>query len=312
MKKKNQGKCRPTRAAPADRVSPRFREARMAKINPLTISCAALALFYLAAAIAAQQQDLPPLSSQYAPGTAPDGLPSQPLRTQLAPPVAGKPFRANFDSRTTDPGIGTRESHGLIARDSQGRLMTEMFAPPIPEGARAHAHTLGNGFAITDPVARVFLDWSDGGSNNFVGKMDWRMRIVPPGPIDQCENAKKHPQILQIKRDTTFEDLGEKEIQGVMAHGCRTTQVTVFPYDPDFPDRQDEASRTVTTVDENWISDDLGLIVLHTMQGSQGIALIERLDKIVAEEPDPALFKPPEGMRLYDLVKQKWVDQPLM
>jgi hypothetical protein len=269
----------------------------MTKINLLTISCAGLAVFSIAAAIAAQQQNLPPLSSQYAPGTEPNGLTSQPLEEQIAPPVAGKPFRANFDSRRTEPDIGTREAHGLVARDSQGRVMEEMFASLIPAGTSARRPTLGNGYTIADPVARVDFDWSDGGLNNVVNKMAWRGRFVPPGPIDQCENVIKHPQILQIKRDTTFQDLGETQVQGIKAHGCRTTQVSVHPYDPNFPD---EPSRTITTVEETWISDDLGVTVLHTRQGSQGIYLIERLDNIVVGEPNPALFNPPERMRIYD------------
>jgi hypothetical protein len=268
----------------------------MAKINLLTISCAGLAVFFITAAIEAQQQNLPPLSSQYAPGTEPDGMTSQPIGGQTAPPVAGKPFSATFDTRQTDPGIGTREAHGKIARDSQGRIMMEMFAPPIPEGASASRHSIGNGFTINDPVARVYLNWTDGGSN-IVHKMAWRGRGVPPGPIDQCENVRNHPQILEIKRDTTYEELGEKQIQGIKAHGCRTTQVVEFPKNPDIPESK---AQTVTTVEENWISDDLAMIVLHTQQGSQGIELIERLDKIAVGEPDPALFKAPASMRMYD------------
>src|SRR5580693_513817 len=111
-----------------------------------------IATFFTASAAAAQ--DLPPLSNEYAPGTFPGGGSNL---VSVYPVVIGHPFRALMNSRSVmampDGTRRTYESHGILVRDRNGRLLSSApESPHVPDGPNSDEFTAA-GASVTDPIS---------------------------------------------------------------------------------------------------------------------------------------------------------------
>ncbi len=130
----------------------------------LRICFSALVIFaFTAGAYIVSAQDLPPLSSEYAPGTIPSGAGTLPFMSGTV--LAGKPFHAEYNSRRVEPGPGglvTHEYHGIVARDSEGRFLRETIYPHSDDVKSTGRGGTEHVFGVTDPVANVNLNWDDG------------------------------------------------------------------------------------------------------------------------------------------------------
>ncbi len=220
----------------------------------------------LLAASAANAQELPPLSNQYAPGV-PVGAYGGGMPVSGFPVVSGRPFRANVNSRSIQPGPGgtskTYEYHGVMARDSQGRIMHESPETPfdsgaIPTGGFAYSP---HGVSVTDPVAKVSIQWQD------MSKMVMKMNLLPnqmrAQPLNICETASSTARGGRVNPNRHVEDLGEKRIQGLAAVGCRiTTSVPASKEDPN--------QEPITVTEESWSSTELGVMLVHMHRDTRG------------------------------------------
>lgn len=83
----------------------------------------------------------------------------------------------------------------------------------------------------------------------------------------------------------TAEDLGIGEIQGVTAHGCRTT--TPHP----------NGKRKLREI---W-SDDYGLTIRRIEEDPTDAKYFEELVSLNRGEPDPSVFQPPKGYEVVTL-----------
>jgi hypothetical protein len=273
-------------------------EAQMSKLTGLVICCTGIGLALIAAAIARPQaqtaQNLPPLSSEYAPGTVPNGGGSLPFGMYRA--IAGKPFQAEYNSRRLMPGpdgMRFQEFHGIFARDSQGRIFRETIYPHSDD-VKATGRQGDHFFDVLDSVTHENISWSDG-PEKLVMKMAARGGVPVTAPLNQCVGGHSGTLTPQRARgqSNTVDDLGEQNMQGITVHGCRVTNRVTESRNPDFP-------APYSVVDETWVAADLEVAILHTHTNRDTVELIERLDNIVQAEPDAAMFTPPENFRVYD------------
>jgi hypothetical protein len=88
-----------------------------------------------------------------------------------------------------------------------------------------------------------------------------------------------------------FEDLGLKDVEGVLTHGYRSTILGT----------QDDGewNGRVRYIDETWISDDLSEIILQILTNLDGKTETRlTLADIEREEPDASLFEIPAGYKI--------------
>lgn len=95
--------------------------------------------------------------------------------------------------------------------------------------------------------------------------------------------ASYRPRLARVSESEPA-SLGEKCIDGIHVVGARVE------YTMTFEDREPQ-----TTIDDQWLSPELGPMILSTQQTTAGVRSTEQLENIVQAEPDGALFGvPPE------------------
>jgi hypothetical protein len=174
-----------------------------------------------------------------------------------------------------------------IARDAQGRVMMEFIEsdalspecdqlqmekpPPCPSWP----------VFVVDPVARVLAHWVEGEMGSHVavdmpltGADIDRMRSTSemPDVTAQFDPAEGEPKTL---------DLGIKTLDGILAHGVRTTL-------------ESRGTHRVLRIHEVWTAQEMKLIVRVIDGDPNGVEIVRGLSRI-SMHTDPALFRPPEG-----------------
>jgi len=207
--------------------------------------------------------------------------------------VTGAPYSAdevNEIINTRPDGSRRTEERPVIKlfRDSQGRTRRESLGRPP-------------GFVvIMDPVAHLqyVLDIDK--------KIAHRQQLGPASeravrPDPDSDNDAPRESRLRANRSgvtpesepqITTEDLGDKTIEGVPAHGKRVTTV----WREGMNGEGNEHSR----VSETWRSDQLHALVLRKSTGSSGSGGTEKLINISLEEPRAELFRPPADYQTVD------------
>jgi hypothetical protein len=103
-------------------------------------------------------------------------------------------------------------------------------------------------------------------------------RLAAPPPTEAPSSVALRPQIAS-------EDLGAQTIEGVLAHGRRSTAT--------FPVGSQGNDRPFVTVYESWFSEELKMNVLVRHSDSRSGESITRLTNISLSEPEPSLFQVP-------------------
>lgn len=203
---------------------------------------------------------------------------------QLGARQVGLPYSAVRESETvqtlSDGTHITHKSHIRLYTDSQGRTRTEMFILEGPNASQDEPTQI----IINDPVEGVnyFLNpRNHSGTRNVVRRID-----PPPLPPRPPANARPAPQVpKELTTQLKNEDLGTQMIDGLWAHGTRTT--TTIPVNAQGNDRP------LVMISDNWFSDELKLQVLSKRSDPRSGETTDRLTNIDRSEPDPALFRPP-------------------
>jgi hypothetical protein len=233
----------------------------------------------------------------------------------VAPPVAsgqssntcdeGRPFTArkaeHLVSEQPDGSNIAQEFGGLSARDSSGRIYSELH------------------MIQTEPPPKKLQDTRE--SSIHFGHPD-KSRINSTIWISDCHNRKDITVFPDLKIARTsdnnnassrkrkngaslfafltsgprppnvvFEDLGLKDVEGVLTHGYRSTILGT----------QDDGewNGRVRYIDETWISDDLSEIILQILTNVRGKTETRiTLTDIKREEPDASLFEIPAGYKI--------------
>jgi hypothetical protein len=197
--------------------------------------------------------------------------------------IPGTPFQGERVGRVVQKlanGVTiTHEVRGQMARDSEGRVREEEQQTNKPMYV-----------TVLDPVGHFQLRWSSlsktatrrgfSEAEHVTFPLQPWLEILKRIGWDQPEPGPE-PNIV------TTSDLGKKTIRGLVTTGTRTNTVV--------PKGKLGNDRAVTIVHDVWFSEDLKLAVLDTIDDPVGGRQTLEIQDVTRTEPDPALFRLPDG-----------------
>lgn len=201
-------------------------------------------------------------------------------------PVTGAPYSARESTVRTraladgsQAPIPVSPSDRLIWRDSSGRERRETGERPGDGGCNLHLAT------ILDPVAGYLYEIDP------VNKIAHRVPLKPYPSVSAADlNVRADPARPAVP-GTQSESLGAKTVSGVTVVGTRRTTVT--------PAGRIGNDRSLTSTLETWYSPSLALEV-SSKTTSATRTTGRTLNDLRAGEPDPSLFRVPEGYKIVD------------
>jgi hypothetical protein len=201
----------------------------------------------------------------------------------LTAPVTGAPFTADyihvFEPVNRDGSRNHQESRGKLFRDSEGRARCDM--ENLKTGKTRYV-------IITDPVANVTIRMNLEQQTATVTHRPRSSAPIGPAPQDAGKNAEtKTPVNAPLKIVHVEADLGSREIEGLMAKGKHSSNTG------------DQTS----SIDE-WYSSDLKFTLLYVSDysdASSSAHMKDQLTNIHLGDPDPFVFKVPEGFAVKNL-----------
>jgi hypothetical protein len=222
--------------------------------------------------------------------------------------ITGQPYSAQQEIQTIQTlSDGTHITSGLqkvtYYRDSLGRTRIERTPAPMPGflGSSPADEPLVF-ITITDPIAGYSYSFDSKSHTAHRSPLPVQIskglfpaasiNLPAPGLVATVAARASSAQNPQFRPQISNESLGSKTIEGVLAEGHRTT--TTWPVGAFGNDRP------VTTVNEEWMSRELGMNVLNTTSDPRSGEATTRLLNISRAEPDPSLFEPPAGYEIID------------
>ncbi len=242
--------------------------------------------------------------------------------------VQGAPYSATAVTETVqtlaDGNKITNTMSSSIARDSLGRTRREQSLPMI--AGWASSGEAAKLVTISDPVAGVSYVLNDrdktarklqvrtfhfaGNDANTGGNVAFKRQMRPEagvgvagvisartGPMSATSDSVMvvHAEPgMKVEGSTApkTEQLGQKDIEGVLAEGTRTTMTIAAGSIGN--------ERPIEVVDERWYSTELQTTVMSKHSDPRMGETTYRLTKVSRAEPPPALFEVPADYRLAD------------
>jgi hypothetical protein len=225
-------------------------------------------------------------------------------------PVKGLPFSATETTvreQTLSDGTVIKSTVEVqLWRDSEGRMRAEstLNSSAAPQG---HIVTLWN------PAERRTITWVTGNSavtfasaihlpqsqlNGLLSSQASTPSASPTGARTPLQRTAETPVALsasssQESANLRTETLSPETIAGLEAAGTRATQVIAAgTVDND---------RDFTVVSETWTSAELKTTVRQMSSDPRTGTVTTELSNVDRSEPDPALFKPPAGMKVAEI-----------
>jgi hypothetical protein len=228
-------------------------------------------------------------------------------------PVKGMPFAATetiVHEQTLADGTTIKNTGEVrVWRDAEGRKRGE-GTRKLSSGSMPQLHIV----SVWDPVEGVMKTWTSGSQPEKVAMVMHLPFFKPSGSSDLVSSnpstgvrgfvlPRTQPAATQAvvsapvpSRNATSihtETLPPDNIAGLDAEGTRTTQV--------IPAGNEGNDRDITVISETWTSPELKIAVRQmTNDPRTGTVTIE-ITSIDRSEPDPGLFKPPEGYKEMNL-----------
>ena len=193
-----------------------------------------------------------------------------------------------------------------IARAADGRIMMQYLDDDIPSECDRPTMRIPppcpywNVFVI-DPNSHRVSHWPEGE----LGAHVWVDFPLSPERLELAVRLTTEMPTLEPEPDTDAtsvnkEDLGDREIYGIRAHGVRTTITYRVGH---------EGSKVPTIqIYELWIVPEMNLIVRVIDGDPHGLERIWGLEKI-SLQPDTSLFLPPDGYEMQHS-KAEWGPVP--
>ena len=212
-------------------------------------------------------------------------LPAASAQDVFVTPIPNAPFRAivQVERSRVQPDGSVIKLHTIreIARDSRGRIHNESRTL-LPESSNETPKI--ESVHLYDPSTRVSTRLFPEQHRFFTLTVNHPPNAVPPSHLASSAGSN-----LPRNDYTHEEDLGNREISGISAHGLRESQSVL-------PEVGDKA-KPVEIIDEYWYSEDLriNLVVKHSDPREGSVTLT--VSQITRDEPDPALFKVPDGYK---------------
>lgn len=189
----------------------------------------------------------------------------------------------------------TRETTETHAVDRDGRIVTSTKELPVsadrPAVTRVNMH---------DPVEGINGNWDSARNRATIVKVPpadqhtgcWatesgrqRWQFNPPAAREAgVRNAAATPA---ARPKPVREDLGTTTIEGVEAHGTRTTWTT--------PAGEIGNDAPLVRTEESWWGTGIGLLLRQVNDDPQSGKTTREVVDLSLTDPDPGLFQPPEG-----------------
>jgi hypothetical protein len=216
--------------------------------------------------------------------------------------VAGHPFAATKFARRVrvspdgkEQFISNERYPIRIARDESGRVMMQRIeTESLPECDKLELREPPPcpvwGIFVIDPAARTDTHWLE-------GERAYHGAVTIPLSQAQLEEAGRvtsdvpdvPPDVDTDASSVTTTDLGDKSIDGISAHGVRTTVI--------YPAGHAANKAPITWIHEVWTASELKLIVRVVEGDPHGEETVWGVEK-VSLRPDLALFQPPSDYEL--------------
>lgn len=163
-------------------------------------------------------------------------------------------------------------------RDSQGRMRTEH----VLQGDGGEFMVAD----INDPVAGLAY------------VMDDNIHVIHRFTMVPLAEWKRPPQKqAEARRQRSFEQIGERNIEGVAVSGRRMTEV--------IPAGEAGNDKPVVLVSDFWYSRELRMDILTEIFDPRNEKGTNRMTNISLAEPDASLFSPPAGFTIID--EKDWI-----
>ena len=218
--------------------------------------------------------------------------------------VKGAPFSATqttvHEQTLADGTIIKSTVEVRLGRDAEGRMRAEGTL-------KSSAAAQGRIVSVWNPIDRTAISWISGNpSANFAtvihlpesqlnGMVSALASAPPPSP-----GAPAHPRLAASQpaaspsnANIQTEALPQDNIAGLDVIGTRTTQV--------IPAGTADNDRDITVVSETWTSPELNYTVRQTSSDPRSGTITTELSNVDRAEPDPALFKMPDGYKVMDI-----------
>ncbi len=219
--------------------------------------------------------------------------------------VTGNSFHAEIVSTRTGLPKLLSPIAGLppesVARDGQGRVRIERAAGEFKrdngadEGSKVHEHLI----SICDTGAQTMTK---------IDTMNATAEIIHSRPSALSQPSPSHRRTFCSSRmpsnrnsnpNMTVEDLGDRTIEGVQAHGER---IIMKPMLASTSGGDSSLGENITTI---WCSDELSAVVLrvneNTKSGSKSTVAMQNIERT---EPDPALFQVPQDYTITESIAE--------
>jgi hypothetical protein len=220
---------------------------------------------------------------QYFFNNAEPGMAGVRMESMALKPVTGKPFSATETRRTRQTlGDGThidKVDKDKFYRDYDGRTRIE--------------RENGGSVSISDPSTGAMRESTNGKSRVLImrsGSFNAATSTAQPDKKAMQERLaaalSRATIALPIPAEkANTEDLGDQVINGVMAHGTRST-ITI-------PEGQIGNDRQIKVVSERWFSNELGVLIKSTNNDPRFGETTFELTDILQGAQDPILFEMP-------------------
>jgi hypothetical protein len=198
-------------------------------------------------------------------------------------PLPGQPFSGRSTTewtRTLEDGSAvTSHLFALVARDGQGRIYREK-RNFVPANSDQEPHRFQ--FKIADPLTHTLTECKVASRSCIVTDyfVSTSFKLRPVGPFDDG------------KRSLAREALGNDVMDGINVTGTRET-ITI---DAGVVGN----SHALSITREFWYSPDLQVNLAITRKDPREGKQVVRVHDVSRSEPDPDLFKVPEGYAVHD------------
>lgn len=268
---------------------------------------AALALAPLAAAQTAQGAAAAPVSIANVPDPVVNAVVSAVMpRLPGRSSVKGAPFSAiqtTAHEQTLEDGTiikSTVELH--LFRDTEGRMRAE-------GKLKSNGTQQGRIVSVWNPVDGTTISWISGNPSatfatvtrlpeSQINRMVGNLASVPPPPPPAGAPFRLQQSSAPAAQNADTgnihtETLPQDNIAGIDVTGTRTMQI--------IPSGTADNDRDINVVSETWTSPELGYIIRQSYYDPRSGRITTELTNIDRAEPDPSLFKIPDGYKVMEI-----------
>jgi len=182
------------------------------------------------------------------------------------------------------------------ARDSQGRTRVEQPTSCVTD--KDHQPHWQGSITVTDPVAKTSTIWQENmGSLAKTASVTHQPSLkvlAPPTEQQEYRNAQQLSRAYEHggnqSEQMKVDDLGKRNFAGREASGFRTTRTV--------PAGAQGNSMPLTYMEERWISDQYGIILLNIVDDPIFGKSTYEVTNFTRDEPDASLFQPPADYKI--------------